>query len=137
MRAHRFGPAGARLPYGPHHLRTLTIELGAEAHVPSPALSWGRAGSATPTASPLQKSSALGPAGRPVPPAPLYPSSSTRWRSTRADAYAAPDAQRGQRTLIDPVAHRLLVELQQRRDVGNGEVILVEIWAIRSHFESN
>jgi len=37
------------------------------------------------------------------------------------------DAQRRQRALIDPVADRLLVQLENRRDLGDGQELVVEV----------
>src|SRR5437868_12590630 len=70
VRSHRLSPIVACLPDRPHDLRALSVKIGLEAHGCCEAVtasSVSSPGSGTPTGSPPQKSSALGP----VSPAPV------------------------------------------------------------------
>ena len=54
--------------------------------------------------------------------------SAISWSKVSAqDPHATADAQRSQRPLIDPVANRLLIELQDRGDLGDGQELVVDV----------
>src|ERR1700756_3971815 len=81
VRPHRRRPAVAGMADRPHDLRLLAVQIVPEAQVPVPPREV-RGASAAPTASPPQKSSALGPAGAPLAAGrPLYPCSRIRSKS--------------------------------------------------------
>ena len=50
---------------------------------------------------------------------------------------APPNAGRRERSLIDPVAHRLLVELEDLGDVGDSQKRVREVALFGGHFLSN
>ena len=103
------------LAHGAHDLGAIAVALAI-------ALVAVRARPAWPTDSPPQKSSALGPpsvarasgAGAGSPPR-------AGGRSPTADPYAPADPKRRQRALVDPVADRLLVVLEELGDLRDGQ----------------
>jgi hypothetical protein len=51
--------------------------------------------------------------------------SASSWsRSRPQDPHAAADAQRRQRSLVDPVTNRLLIELEDRGDLGDRQKLI-------------